>query len=200
MLRSKYTAVFAVLAALTLFFGGMFTYKVLQGGTGATAASTTNHAPGHKESFTVEGRAVIQIIRNGRVVTTWKGHNALYEYGKNAIVGCLSGKTTAPALFGKCSGYITHIYLAVSGGGCNGWCVGAAATNTLTPANCDPANGFPLCTGWTTEATLDINQNETVVAASAANGNINWFDQISGLSLAVNAGDRVDTKISFTVS
>jgi hypothetical protein len=199
MIRRRYAVVFAVLAASTLFFGGMLTYKLAADRTAVASASAVRSASGQREGLTIEGRAVIQVIRDGRVITTWKGHNALYPYGKNAIAGCLSGATTAPAFYGSCSGFITYIYLNVSSGGCSGWCERASATNAVTPAGCEPTNVFALCTGWTTSATVTISQNETVTGAAATNAFTNWFDQIA-LNLAVNTGDRVAVTISFTVS
>src|SRR2546421_11328928 len=141
MTRLKLAPVFALLLALTLFFGGMLSYKLITGAGAKTAgASALASKPSTRsEGIGIQGKVAIQVYSaSGQLVASWKGHNSLSIYAKSAIAGCLSGATTAPYLFGSCGSEINSIIMCPSTGGA---CAEGNTTNSVLPASCDPATG-----------------------------------------------------------
>jgi hypothetical protein len=201
MTRARLTPVFALLLALTLFFGGMLSYKLLSGaGVVKAAGGQALAGKPSAQKVGVQGRFAIQVYNaSGRLVATWKGHNSLTTYAQNAIAGCLSGITTAPLGFGTCGQTVNAILMCPDSGG---FCAEDASTNTMLPAGCDPVAA--LCTGWQSVATLNILQTSSY---SEARGEIHSgtshraFD-IAAISpsLSLNQGDRAVVTITFTVS
>jgi hypothetical protein len=219
MAKSKLAGVFVVLLALTLFFGGMLSYRLLAG-TSVHALGGTSAAPQaalRSESVGIQGKVDIQVYSSsGQLLTSWKGHNSLTPIAINAIAGCLSGATTTPLAIGSCSGAVGS---CVIGGPCKGWVVAidisdvagdsplTAATNTVLPLGCTPASfSATLCTGWQSTATIGIaasgayNQAQGLYVESAG-VQYEPFDTVSiSPSLSLNAGDRAVVTITFTVS
>jgi hypothetical protein len=200
MIKSKLAPVFAVLLALTLFFGGMLSYKLLATGARAGGAAAANIPSVHTQGIGIQGRVLIQIYGpSGRLLTTWKGHNSLRVAPINMIAGCLSGITAAPVFYGSCSGAKIN-NLSLSGTSS----VDGATTNTMLPAGCDPA--AMECTGWQSTSTLDI---PTTGQYNAVGGSLNTtsvfgkilFDFVNiAPALSLNKGDRAVVTITFTVS
>ena len=92
MARSRLTPVFVVLVALTLFVSGMLAYK-LAIGSPAHPAAIWGGSSAKSDSFSIEGRALIQVYRaDGTLSATWRGHNDLTPFGKNAIAGLVRDK------------------------------------------------------------------------------------------------------------
>src|ERR1700682_3588911 len=141
MRNRKLLAIFGALLTLTVFFGGRVTYKLVSGSFGGTITRAAAAAPSHRDGVTIRGHLDLQVVRAGKVVATWKGHNALQPLAINAMAGCASGLTTAPAFVGKCSGWTPDISLFTNGP-CYGWCMGAVATNSGLPAGCNPAGSY----------------------------------------------------------
>jgi hypothetical protein len=209
MARSKLAGVFAVLVALTLFLGGMLTYKLLAG-TGEKALSgtpTANQSALRSEGVGIQGKVEIRVFNSsGYLVTTWRGHNTLEYATRSAIAGCVSGATTTPSEFGSCSGpWINNIAICATSSsfGCGS---SADAINNMLPLGCDPA-AVGTCTGWQSTATITI----------APGFNSSGYDQFEGTfrvgatyfgfdfgsispSLSLNVGDRAVVTITFTVS
>src|ERR1700687_2574866 len=209
MARSRLTPVFVVLVALTLFVSGMLAYK-LAIGSPAHPAAIWGGSSAKSDSFSIEGRALIQVYRaDGTLSATWRGHNDLTPFGKNAIAGCFSGLTTTPyAGLGSCGGWTRAIHVLLVAGPIQRP-MGENATNTAVPAGCDPATGqAALCTGWQTQASFYINQAGTLTNASAASEKAPFssqtkFDIVSitpSPGLAVNVGDTAVITITFSVS
>jgi len=194
MVRSKLAPVFAILLALTLFFSGMLTYKLLSGRTAALPgqlAVLRHTSAGQSDRVGIQGRVLIQAYHaNGALFTTWKGHNALTVTAINAIAGCASGLTTAPIGFGACSSWTAWIKVTAP----NIFFAGQA-TNTLNPTGC------ALCTGWQSTATIAIPDSIALGQAFAEDASGTHFDEVSiSPAIAVNPGDRVVVTITFTVS
>jgi hypothetical protein len=191
-----------VLAALTLFFGGMLSYKVIAGRQTLPAIGQASAGvSGHHEAVGIQGRAVMKVLRGGNVVASWKGHNSLTDYAKNAVVGCLSGLQPAPPLFSCTSGMTTVIKLDGAGGTCGYFCEGHVASSIPQPPGCLFAymNPYIPCNGWQVDATVDITGNETSIVAAHAGVGYMFDDIVVSPALAVHYGDRVHVVITFTV-
>lgn len=191
MAKSKLAGVFAVLFALTLFFGGMLTYRLLAG------TSMAQQPALRSESVGIQGKVAIQVYSSsGRLVTSWTGHNSLTNWPINALAGCIPGLTTAPAQLGSCSGpWITRIAICSETAGCPS----AVATNTMVPSGCNPTNSG-LCTGWQSTATIQIPAAATYTSAFGSTDIVGFDRVVISPGLSLNAGDRAVVTITFTVS
>lgn len=204
MARSKLSGVFAVLVALTLFLGGMLTYRLLAG-TGEP--STAKQPALRSEGVGIQGKVAIQVFdSSGYLVTTWSGHNTLEYAARSAIAGCVSGATTTPSEFGSCSGpWINNIVICATATsiGCG---PNADTTNTMLPLGCDPAaSGF--CTSWQSTATITIAPGFNSSSYNQFEGSYRVGATFFGFdygtispSLSLNVGDRAVVTITFTVS
>jgi hypothetical protein len=204
MARSRLTPVFVVLTALTLFLGGMLSYKLISGvGTTAPGSAVwTNQTRAHSEGIGIEGKVAIEVYSaSGLLKTTWRGHNSLHPYAINAIAGCTSGLTTTPRYFGACGvAQINSIQI-----GAGSITATAAATNTALPAGCKPGALGIWCTGWASTATIDITQAGTYNQAQAGYNDVTtgfaFFDTVTiSPGLVLKVGDRAVVTITFTVS
>jgi hypothetical protein len=205
MAKSKLGGVYAVLIALTLFFGGMLSYKILTG-SGATALGgpvTAQQPSLRSEGIGIQGRVAIQVYSSsGLLVTSWKGHNALSSTAISIMAECFSGKPSAgPGSFLACSGpWISQIWICpVTGTGIA--CEVGSATSTTVPSGCDPSFS---CTGWQSTATITIVTNNSGTMYDAAlgldSGNHD-FDRVNvSPAIALNQGDRAVITITFTIS
>jgi|ERR1700681_3706182 len=204
MLRSKLGPVFAVLLALTLFFGGMLSYKILAGGGGVKAAGSAQKASARSDAIGIQGKVAIRVYSaSGQLKATWNGHNSLFATPKSAIAGCLSGITSAPHPYGSCSGAKINVIEICNGN--SSICPQDTATNTMLPSGCDPAVS-ENCTGWESTATIDITTSAlyTTVIGEAfipLGGNTRGFDLVPiPTALTLNPGDRAVVTITFTVT
>jgi hypothetical protein len=209
MVRSKLTPVFVVLVAMTLFVSGMLAYKLATGST-ASPGAPARGAGAQSDLLTIEGRALIQVYRaDGTLSATWRGHNSLTDVGRNAIVACVTGLSTAPNGYARCSNLVPNISVFFTTIGIVGkFSLGAvAAVSTPLPSGCSVTSWTPpACNGWTTQATLPVPNNangndSTVVTLGAGDQGSAMFDDISvSPGLVVHVGDRVAVTITFTVS
>jgi hypothetical protein len=204
MAKSKLAGVFAVLIALTLFFGGMLSYKLLAGtGAKALTANTTGQQQAlRSEGVGIQGKVAIQVYSaSGRLLTNWKGHNQLSPESRFVIAKCLSGATPPSTFVGSCSGpWINEILIctpAVVGGIAN--CDQAAATNTMPGCGYPPAINS-ACVGWQSTATIEITVAADYGSAHGRTANLNFDDVLISPSLSLNVGDRAVVTITFTVS
>jgi hypothetical protein len=207
MVRLKLTPVFVVLVAMTLFVSGMLAYKLAIGST-ASPGAPARGAGAQSDLLTIEGRALIQVYRaDGTLSATWRGHNSLTDVGRNAIVACVTGLSTAPNGYGKCSGWVPNItvyFTTVGTTGSKYSLAPVAAVSTPLPSGCTVASWTLACNGWTTQATLPVPNNgldSTVVSLGAGDQGAAMFDDITvNPALLVHPGDRVAVTITFTVS
>lgn len=162
---------------------------------------------GSRQSLSVEGFATITVFNpDGSVASVWKGHNAVYPYGLNAIAGCASGATSSPWPYGACSGWVKAIRLTLS----TPSTVVQNATNTPTPVGCTPGGPTLLCSGWVSQATFGVSsftygncgssctltKVETYMSTTPF---FLGFDYIT-TSVALVPGNSILVSINFTVS
>ena len=146
----------------------------------AASNPTVASPPGAQtEGLSIAGAVQIDAYHaDGQRFVSWSGHNALGAAAINGIAACMPGLDTTPAYYNGCSTFINKIYVGTRNGPICGVTDGAAATQTLLPAGCDPNTGSNGCNGWKSAA-------------------FDWVDVSP--SFAVNPGDRVIVTITFTV-
>jgi hypothetical protein len=197
------------LFALTLFFAGLLSARLLLPATGAShAAALTNHPA---DRISIHGAVHLEAFHaNGVRFRAWSGHNSLTAASRNSIAACYSGLYTTP--LGGCTAFTTQMRLFDAGGGgiqgTNTCCPPAsAATDALTPTGCDPAKGlmnFPPnpCSGWTVTATFDGFQAPVTIGSVDSHGSQQWAFDVASISptISVQPGDRVIVTITFTIA
>jgi hypothetical protein len=209
MAKSKLAGVFAVLIALTLFFGGMLTYKVMAG-TGAKAlvgASSARTPTLRSEGIGIQGKVGVQVYSSsGRLLTSLETHNHLVAAPINNIAACVSGlaSTTDGYPEGCASARINEVQLCSDPGGSN--CLpSVVGTNVANPPGCifgaNPAIGQTFCTGWQTTATIPITVGGRSFTSVLGENAHTAFDVASLPStISPNVGDTVVITITFTIS
>jgi hypothetical protein len=205
MARSRLAPVFVVLVALTIFVSGMLAYKISMGSPAVRAGSGAQ-----SDLLTIEGRALVQLYHaDGTNFATWRGHNSLTNYAKNGIAGCISGLTTAPYAYGRCSNWVPWMRAYVlQPDGILASNSAAPSTSTALPTGCSPmptTPAVPICNGWRSQATIEFlytqgTLNGAAVDTDSALGGVQ-FDKVDITpGIPVKIGDRAVITITFTVS
>jgi hypothetical protein len=205
MARSRLAPVFVVLVALTIFVSGMLAYKISVGSPAAPSAARAGSGA-QSDLLTIEGRALVQVYHaDGTNFATWRGHNALTNYARNGIAGCISGLTTAPFAYGRCSNWVPWMraYVLQPDGTVNNG-VAAPSTSTALPTGRSLV-AVPICSGWRSQGTVEFlyiqgTLNGAAVDTDSAIGGVQ-FDKVDITpGIPVKIGDRAVITITFTVS
>jgi len=140
-----------------VFFAGTLAGGVLSGSQPRTGPSGSGPGP-EGQAFVIAGTETI-LVRgpNGNIVSSWTGPDPMQPAGINAIASCVSGGSVTPFGFGGCANLIQVVQIDYGPTTSGGYLYSADATNSLTPAGCNPTSSndeTQLCTGWTTSATF----------------------------------------------
>jgi len=196
-------AVFGVIFGVAMFAIGFFTYPTF---------SYQNNTESLEE-IEFGGYLTMELYdQDGNLKSIWEEHNDLTPAGRNALVSCISGLDTTPfgydaiTLNQLCSGFVDRMFILLANPSST---IELTATNTLTPAGCDPDDFANLCEGWKSEATADFNTLSCTAGVDCPNINsIQLLPPVGGFhfnfilvtpSEEVTPGDRLIATITFSI-
>ena len=175
-------ALFAVCAAILIFLAGFY-----------ASSLTAGPAPSNADRITIEGKVLVQAYHSdGTLFAVWQGHNSLLTEVPNDIAACLSGSSSAPAYFGKCTGWTTSLYISgcqgavascPAGGTAHNPVISKPGTIALLPSGCNPLDATlsNLCNSWSIQASFssELTSQQTWFAAGTL-PNSATFSSITG--------------------
>jgi hypothetical protein len=217
--RSLRNALLPVCLGVMIFLSGYY------------ASTLMGNMNGPSDRIGIKGQVLIQAYHsNGKLFAVWQGHNSILTEVPNDIVGCLSGSTSTPAYFGRCTGWSTSLYIE----GCPGAVASCPALSSepviskpgtigLLPAGCNlhDATFTNLCKQWSIQASFssELTTPQTWFAAGTLPNSATFsstvgacaippgcplsgsFDYASlGSPITTNAGDTLTVTITFTPS